>query len=368
MALVPPYVVGIVSLFLVIALWSASNYAVAPIAAKDPNYGQPHFINYVNCCSMVIFLVFLVLPDPLQLYAKAVQRRKQLDGGGIERTLDTPSVRPSSEQSEKAEEAQEMQNKKPSWWMVALTGFPFAVLYFAANYFCVASFVYAYYSSATILSNASGLFSLVLGRICGVEELTIFKIISVVFTFSGVLFLKIFEATATDPMKRPWLGNLYSIISAFLYGCYSTYLKCVVGEGEQEDISGATMFGLVGLYSLVLFWPLLIVLWAMKEVSFTNPPSAAIILALLGNAFLGTVISNYAWTAALMFTGSVLVAIGLSFMSPVSVIVECIQGRRWPELYKLGSMVLILVGFFFVNLASIRPQWDRVILKTSKRK
>ena len=62
-----------------------------------------------------------------------------------------------------------------------------------------------------------------------------------------------------------------------------------------------------------------------------------------------------------------LVSLGLSFLSPISVIAESIDHRAFPPLYKIGCMLLMLVGFFFVNLASIRPAWDRVLFgKTLK--
>ena len=285
-------------------------------------------------------MIFSVAPDPIQIYSRKLQKDKQ------------------QKQDDSTEPLEESKKKRVSRFEQVKLSFPFFVLYFVANYFNNASFSYTSVSSAIILQNASGLFSLLLGRIFGVEELSMFKIISVILTFSGVMLLKIFESgNGSDSL----IGNSFALISAFLYGCYSTYLKKFVGEGPNELVPGSIMFGLTGIFSLILMWPGLIYL---RTENLLPKPSLSVIGSLAGNAILGTVIANYAWTAAITFTSSLMVAVGLSFLSPVALIIDYSIGREKEiKVYKLASMALILIGFAFVNLSSIRPNWDRVILK-----
>jgi solute carrier family 35, member F5 len=284
-------------------------------------------------------MIFTVVPDPIQEYSRKIELEKLANA---DHTNEPPK---------------DVQKKKPISRTKQLgLSFPFFILYFGANYFNNAAFSYTSVSSAVILQNASGLSSLVLGRIFGVEDLSMFKIISVVLTFFGVLLLKIFEYEGKDTFK----GNCFALLAAFLYGCYSTYLKKFVGEGPDQLVPGTTMFGLTGLFSFLLMWPGLLYL------QFTNSmpsPTPSLFCALIINAIMGTVIANYAWTVAITLTSSIMVAVGLSLMSPVAVVVDYFIKEKEIMLYKIGSIGLILIGFVFVNLASLRPQWDRIIFK-----
>lgn len=341
-SMIPPYTIGLVSLVLVIVLWTASNCFISTGVAP------PYLVNYISCGFLAVFMLFAFIPDPIQLYAAAVQRRKNKENP--------------EEQLQKAEDTKK---KEISWLEKTKLSAPFAVTYFGANYFNSAAFSLTYLSSATILSNASGLFSLIIGRLMQVEELSIFKFISVILTFLGVILLKVFEAqTEGASVPNPVRGNIYALIASFLYGCYSNYIKKVVGEGDNELVSGSVMFGLTGIYSLLLFWPGLLVLYVWKELPSIN---GELTLYLSLNALLGTVVANFAWNAAITFTSSVMVAVGLSFMAPVSVVIDYFrnpdEGIRW---YKILSMLLMLIGFAFINLASMKPAWDRIILPTKK--
>lgn len=335
--MIPPYVVGLGSLVLVIALWTASNYLI------HTNFAPPYLVNYVSCSFLTLFMLFAIVPDPIQVYAAAVQRRKNAQD------LSAASAPPRP------------RKELLKWWQKLRLAAPFAAFYFGANYFNSAAFSLTYMSSASILGNASGIFSLIMGRLAGVEELSMFKIISVVLTFLGVLLLKIFEAQSNDAaVPNPVRGNIYAIVAAFLYGCYSTYLKKVVGEGDSELISGSVMFGMTGIYSLLFLWPGLVVLHYWKELPRLT---ATVARDLVLNALFGTVVANFAWNAAITFTSSVMVAVGLSFLTPVSVVIDHVlypnDGIKW---YKILSMLLMLIGFAFINLASIRPAWDRIII------
>lgn len=56
----------------------------------------------------------------------------------------------------------------------------FCFLWFFANYTTNASLAYTSVASSTILSSMSGLFTLGIGALFGVETLTLYKIISVI--------------------------------------------------------------------------------------------------------------------------------------------------------------------------------------------
>lgn len=344
--MIPPYTIGLSSLVLVIILWTASNYYIST------GFAPPYLVNYVSCTFMTMFMLFAFVPDPIQNYAAAVQKRKAEQDKEVH--LDQPN---------KCEKKKEI-----SWWTKARLSAPFAVTYFAANYFNSAAFSLTYLSSATILSNAAGLFSLVIGRLMKVEELSVFKIMSVFLTFLGVILLKVFDAQVeSSTVPNPVRGNIYAIVAAFLYGCYSTYIKKVVGEGDDELVSGSVMFGFTGIYSALFFWPGIVILHYWKELPSI---SGKLALTLSLNALLGTVVANFAWNAAITFTSSVMVAVGLSFLAPVSVILEYYVGDPGQEIrwYKILSMVLMLIGFAFINLSSIKPAWDRIVLPSKKGK
>ncbi|KAJ9077666.1 hypothetical protein DSO57_1014479 [Entomophthora muscae] len=110
----------------------------------------------------------------------------------------------------------------------------------------------------------------------------------------------------SNGMEIPWstmmIGNAFSLLGAFFYGCYTTFLKLKVKE-EYIDMG----------------------------------------------MFLGP---EYLWIFAVMMTSPLVVTLGLSLTIPLTLIGEiAFYGKSISLMYGSGA-VIVLIGFLFINYMS----------------
>ncbi|KAJ1673273.1 hypothetical protein EV182_005559 [Spiromyces aspiralis] len=147
-----------------------------------------------------------------------------------------------------------------------------------------------------------------------------------------------------------WLGDFLAILSAVIYGCYTTLLKLKIGD--ESRIDSALFFGVVGVANILLLWPLFPALNWFDIESFTLPSTRDLWCMILVNAFVGTFLSDYLWLQAILMTSPLVVTLGLSLMIPLSIAGDVIfKDTHLSSGYYAGA-VMILLGFFGVNLAN----------------
>lgn len=148
----------------------------------------------------------------------------------------------------------------------------FAVVWFAANWSFVAALGYTSVASGTTLGASSGFFTLLLGSMVGTDTFAPGKVVSVVLSFLGVALVTWSDhgtpSASAGAAPNPLLGDMLAILSALCaylarltcagYAVYVTLLK--VRIGSEDRISMPLFFGFVGLFNLVAFWPVGLVL------------------------------------------------------------------------------------------------------------
>lgn len=87
-------------------------------------------------------------------------------------------------------------------------------------------------------------------------------------------------------------GIVLSILSAFFYACYLVLVKRKSDTEEKIDIP--LFFGFVGLWNILLLWPLFFVL-NFSELEVFEMPNRRQFLVLLLNGIVGTVVSEALW-------------------------------------------------------------------------
>lgn len=237
--------------------------------------------------------------------------------------------------------------KKHHAWIATV----FCLLYLGSNYATYLSFDYTSVGSASILLSTCGFFTLLFGRIVGIEQLSLTRILAVLISVGGVLLLGIPEFR--DSRTRA-LGNLIALTAAFLYGVYSTYLKRIAIDESRLNMT--LLFGLSGLYTLLFLWPVFGILH-LTGYETLEMPSATTAVHIAINVIVGGLIPNYLWNVAYIGTSPLMVAIGLSFNIPLTLIVEKMRGQPM-EPHRIGSAVCVVLGFLILNLSTIYPQID----------
>lgn len=144
------------------------------------------------------------------------------------------------------------------------------------------------------------------------------------------------------------MGDALALLSAVIYGFYTITLKKTTLSALPKSIHMPTFFGFVGLFNIILLFPLFPILHLTNIEPFELPPNAHVWMILLTNS-VSSLVSDICWAYAMVFTGPLVVTVGLSLTIPLSLIGEMIiQGRFESWVYWVGAMIVV-GSFVFVE-------------------
>lgn len=164
----------------------------------------------------------------------------------------------------------------------AFLSFEFCMLWFIANYFASACLQYTSVASVTILTSTSSVWTLLFCAALRLETFSMRKLFGVLASLAGVVLISTMDLSGSSDESRGSfphkttgqiaLGDGMAFLSAIIYGVYVTIMKWRVGNEERVDMQ--LFFGLVGLFNLIMLWPVFFILhWTgIETVSF--PPCA----------------------------------------------------------------------------------------------
>lgn len=176
---------------------------------------------------------------------------------------------------------------------IAQLSFTFCILWFAANWATNASLAYTTVASSTILASMSGFFTLAIGASLKTENFSTLKLMAVCASVLGVALVSKYDGEGETPGKpnassprAPLFGDFLALMSAFFYGCYTVLLK--VRIQNESRINMSLFFGFVGLFNLLLLWPVFGLLhWTGVE-TFELPNDPRVVYMIVINALVGT--------------------------------------------------------------------------------
>ena len=221
-------------------------------------------------------------------------------------------------------------------------------------------------ASATVLTSTSSIWTLLIGALTRMEKFTWKKLCGVLGSLAGIILISQVDLNSNDdptpapstkralndfPDKAPYelaLGDALALTSAVIYGFYTITLKKTTVSALPKEIHMPTFFGFVGLFNIVLLFPLFPILHYSGLETFSVPPTAHIWMILLTNS-LSSLVSDICWAYAMVFTGPLVVTVGLSLSIPLSLVGEMIiQGRFESWVYWIGAMIVV-GSFVFVE-------------------
>lgn len=235
----------------------------------------------------------------------------------------------------------------------------FCIIWFLANWSTNASLAYTTVGSSTILSSMSGLFTLGIGAMCGIEKISSLKVAAVFISLIGVTLVSYADnsnssGTPIDQPEHPHnplLGDILALLGAFFYGCYTILLKVRIQDESRMDMS--LFFGFVGAFNVVLLWPCFGILHVLGIEKLELPGAGAIWGLIILNALIGTFLSDYLWLLAMLMTSPLVVTLGLSLTIPIALTGDFFYKHVVPNLqYAIGA-ILVIIGFLTVNMAAL---------------
>ncbi|KAF7558685.1 hypothetical protein G7046_g5485 [Stylonectria norvegica] len=353
---------GISLLLVTVVLWTLSNF-MASYIFSDHTYNKPFCLVYINTSVFAITLVPKFVKylrqngfnglhrDVVQLwheYRHGPTHYKSLRDEDEETTGERLLV-DGEDDSESISESTE----KLGFRDTAVLSLEFCMLWFIANYFASACLEYTSVASVTILTSTSSMWTLVFCSMFGIEPFSLRKLLGVTASLAGVVLIstvdlsgKSDEDRGTFPHKTPTqiaIGDSMAFVSAVIYGLYVTVMKRRVGDEDKVDMQ--LFFGLVGVFNLIILWPIFFVLHYTGLEPFEMPPSGQC------NS-ISSFVSDFSWAFAMLLTTPLVVTVGLSLTIPLSLIGEMLQYSQYSSVVYWIGAAIVFVSFVFINRES----------------
>ncbi|KAI9164317.1 hypothetical protein H9P43_008146 [Blastocladiella emersonii ATCC 22665] len=324
------YAIGIVCLIGVVFLWVGSSFLIN-YAFTGANYFQPFALTYFGTTMFVTYTIPIGLGA---LYRKITSKSSAADA----------DAKPAA-----AAEGETVDPKMVPLTTkeTAMVAFQFCWLWFIANYTSNVGLGLTTVASSTILASMSGPFTLILATLVGADTFTVSKFLAVALSIGGVTCVALDDNGSTTEAANPILGDVLALIGAVFYAIYIVFLKVKIGH--ESRLRTSLFFAFVGAFNAVFLLPFM-GLAHITGVETFRWPEKEVWGVLIINAMFGTVLSDYLWITAMLMTGPIVVTVGLSLTTPLSMIGDLIlKGITYSPLYVTGA-VLIVIGFIGANL------------------
>ncbi|RPA84332.1 hypothetical protein BJ508DRAFT_206294 [Ascobolus immersus RN42] len=356
------YALGVVLVLIVVVLWVSSNFLTAALFYDD-SYSKPYFVTYVNTATFSFYL----LPEAFS-YLRSLIRPSQQTYTPLPTADETapPKQPPLSRATPASDDEEPPLTLRETFSLSA----QFCIIWFIANYFSGACFLFTSVPSGTILSSTSSIFTLFLGVYLRIEKFTNLKFSAVLISILGIIIVSSIDIDTPSVVspsiagrdeqtvgisggtlpKTPtqiFLGDTLAILGALSYAFYTTLLKYRVRS--ESRLPTRHFFGFVGLINLLLLWPGLVFLHVTGLEPFELPSTKSIWIILGINAGI-TFTSDICWAVGMLLTSPVLATVGLGLTIPLAMLGDHLLGKGSPVggWYWIGAAA-VGVGFLLVN-------------------
>lgn len=217
------------------------------------------------------------------------------------------------------------------------------------------SLKYTSVTSNTILSSASSLFTFLVSLAFLGEKFTWVKLISVLLCMGGTIIVSLgdSETGLSAIASKPVLGDILALLSAALYAVYITLIRKKLpddDDGKSGRASMAQFLGFLGLFNVVIFFPVALILNLTQLEPFSMLTWKQLGL-IIGKGLLDNVLSDYLWAKAVLLTTTTVATAGLTIQVPLAAVVDSVTGNA-PKLMDYIGAAAVMVGFAGINIPS----------------
>jgi len=238
----------------------------------------------------------------------------------------------------------------------------FCFIWFSMNLLYTESLRYTTLGSNTVLSTLSGPFCLILSMIFLKEPLVWSNIMGVAVVVAGAYLIEKQDISSNNNSAMDlMLGDSMAIVSAFIYGCYTTLMKFLVKDDSK--MSTSLFFGLVGLFNVICLWPLFF-FFHYSSIEPQRIPDLDTIGLLTLTGFVN-ILSDYFWARSILLTSPLIASVGLCLTIPLALFADFFFSDLAESFLYIVGAACVVVGFVLVNLKATQSLESKSDIRTS---
>lgn len=335
------HLLGVLCAILVAIMWVVSAELVQVAMgsrSQDSNaekFEHPYFVTYVSLSAFSALL--------FGFFRKSWQRILKLPPRGSDGFITLQDM--GAEGFEDDREGQETKIEMFNARQVLGIALIIAPLFFLSDWVYTVGLQMTSVSSSSTISSLTGLFTLAIGALIGVERFSFSKLFAAVVTIVGVTIIGAYDGKSEG--KISVIGDGVNVAAAVIYAVYTTVLKAKMGPPGALDVS--MLFGIIGAVVAVGATPGFLLFHFTGWEKFELPTGRAAMI-LFVNAWIGTVLSDFLWAKSIALTTPLIGTLALSLTVPLSIILDyCFRGVKFTFQYLIG-VAFVFAGFLMVNV------------------
>jgi Permeases of the drug/metabolite transporter (DMT) superfamily len=353
------YKIGVIFIVIAVSTWVIGLELVNSVLKGD-NYSKPFMFSVVtgSCFS-------------LNYLPEVYQGIRSVLGRNVEDSNETEPVEGTSESLEKLFDEVETLSRKE----IMTVAFQIALIYYLYNVFTMSALQFTSASNETVLGSLTSVFTLFISAVLKLDKFTMKKALCVAVSIFGVFMVNTSESTKENNSgnkfqpKNPTLGNALALCAALLYTSYLLVMK--IRCGGAKTTNERQLFGLVGVFTIILGIPVLFLAdyFGIEEFEFPPPSNRILFLILINGVF--SVISDFSTIMAMLLTSPLVTSLSLSSAIPITICIDFIiiyfteddpTSNSKSFLYFLGiASILLSVVLINVNITSENEFIEEVI-------
>jgi solute carrier family 35 protein F5 len=211
-------------------------------------------------------------------------------------------------------------------------------MWFLSSVSYQAALAFSSVSSVNLISASSSLFVLILSALMSqraADRFTFSKLLLVVVNLSGVALVSNFSPSL--------VGSGLSLFSAFAYALYLAVFSTFSAKHGRIDMN--LMFGVIGLFSLFICTPLMVLVHESGLEPQLPPPTMLQFGLVALNGLVGSVLTDYLWLYATLLTNSLISSISLTLSIPLSMLADALIRLQPPNTAQILSSIPIMLSF-----------------------
>ncbi|KAJ4798640.1 solute carrier family 35 protein (DUF914) [Rhynchospora pubera] len=364
------WTLGLIYIVAVAGIWIAASYIVQSVVDSGVS---PFLITYI-CNSL--FVIYIPIVEIARYFEDSitkllssfneqkgcemsVQDSADLESVNLLQATDSCRVQePKGEVIEASDGGEDkgLLDSKGRWTRTRMAKVSILIcpFWFFAQLTFNLSLKYTTVTSNTILSSTSSLFTFLVALFFLGEKFTWIKLGSVLMCMAGTIIVSLADSNSNSNAiaTNPLLGDILTLLSAGLYAIYITLIRKKLPDEKEGkgEASTAQFLGFLGLFNMLLFLPVVLVLHFARIEPFHRLTWQQVGL-IIGKGLLDNVLSDYLWAKAIHLTTTTVATAGLTIQVPIAAVVDSITGHA-PHLLDYVGAAAVLVGFAGINIPS----------------